>query len=408
MASNLIDMFNHTVGEQLTKQASGILGESAEGTSSALQSIVPALLGALIKRAGTDEGASMLMSYMAENNMDGSILANATTLLAGGIETEKLMYSGAGMVRFLLDDKFSGVVDIIAGGSGLKTSSATSLLKLAAPFLMGIVGKQVKEKGLDVPGLKNLILGQGEYIKKDLSLGVSNLLGLGASGPAITPASIASSKPNTDQTPVPGPSKLLPWIVLGLAALGLFYFVQKGCGGDESTVETPSLTVDTVSIDTTPVTAPAPSNPNKTYTLAGGATIEALPGSFTGKLADFLTSSATGEKCLTFDRVSFESGSFKIASGSEPQLGQLATLLKAYPDTKVNIDAHTDNVGDAGKNKTLSKERAKVIKDWLTDHGVKPGQIDAKGMGGEKPIASNDTESGRKKNRRVDLCVTRK
>ncbi len=406
MASNLTDMFNHTVGEQLIRQASGILGESAEGTTSALQSIVPALFGALITRAGTDEGASMLMSYMAENNMDGSILANGTTLLAGGIETEKLMYSGAGIVRFLLDDKFSGVVDIIAGGSGLKTSSATSLLKLAAPFLMGIVGKQVKEKGLDVPGLKNLILGQQEYIKKDLSLGVSNLLGLSAAIPKIAPASMASSKPNTDQTPVPGPSKLLPWIVLGLAALALFYFVQKGCGGAEPTVEAPAVPMDTVKVDTNPTQAP--SNPNKTYSLAGGATIDAIPGSFTGKLADFLTGSAPGQQCMTFDRVSFESGSFKISSGSDTQLGQLATLLKAYPDAKVSIDAHTDNAGDTGKNKTLSKERAKVIKDWLTDHGVKPGQIDTKGMGGEKPIASNDTETGRKQNRRVEVCVTKK
>lgn len=406
MASNLIDMFNHTVGEQLIKQASGILGESAEGTASALQSIVPTLLGALIKRAGTDDGASMLMNYMAENNMDGSILANASTLLSGGIETEKLMYSGAGIVRFLLDDKFSGVVDIIAGGSGLKTSSATSMLKLAAPFLMGIVGKQIKEKGLDIPGLKNLIAGQGEFIKKDLSLGVSNLLGLGATVPKIVPSSVASSTSNPDKTPAPGASKLLPWIVLGLAALGLFYFVEKGCGGKEPTVEIPTLPIDTVEVDTTP--APAPTNPNKKYKLADGTTIEAIPGSFSGKLAEFLTGSATGEKCLTFDKVSFESGSFKIASGSETQLGQLAALLKAYPATKVSIDAHTDNVGDAGKNKTLSKERAKVIKDWLTDHGIKHGQIEAKGMGGEKPIASNDTESGRKKNRRVDLCVTRK
>jgi len=200
-------------------------------------------------------------------------------------------------------------------------------------------------------------------------------------------------------------SKLLPWIVLGLTALGLFYFVEKGCGKSaDASADIQPRPIDTAAI------APAPeeSNPMRTYTLPGGVDLKAIPGSFTGDLAEFLASTATGEKCFTFDNVEFESGSFKIAAGSEAQLGELATLMKAYPDAKVSIEGHTDDEGDDGKNKSLSKERAKVIKTWLTEHEIAPGRIDAKGLGEEKPIATNKTEAGRDRNRRVEVCLKKK
>ncbi|HEY3386944.1 MAG TPA: DUF937 domain-containing protein, partial [Saprospiraceae bacterium] len=127
-------MFHQTVGEPLVKLGSDLLGESHENTMSAVQAIVPTLFGALVQKATTDEGASTLLSYINDNNLDGSILTNVSGLLGGNIETEKLMYSGAVLLRYLLNDKISPIVDLISGPSGLKTSSATSLLKLSAPM----------------------------------------------------------------------------------------------------------------------------------------------------------------------------------------------------------------------------------------------------------------------------------
>ena len=92
MASNLIEIFNNTVGELLGKQASSILGESAESTTTGIKFIVPSLLGTLIQRGNTEAGADELMSYLTEHNIDGSILSTVAGSLQGGIETEKLMY----------------------------------------------------------------------------------------------------------------------------------------------------------------------------------------------------------------------------------------------------------------------------------------------------------------------------
>lgn len=405
MAANLIDMFQNTVGELLVKQSASILGESAESTSSAIKAIVPSLLGSVIQKSSSDQGLASLMSFMSENNIDGSILSNATGMLGGGIETEKLMYSGAGILRYLLDDKLSPVVDSIAGGSGLKTSSATSLLKLSAPLLMGIIGRHVKEKGLDQQGLKNILASQIEYVKSGIPQGVGNILGLSSVSSAFSLAptpgvATAAAKPGS-----PGSPKILPWIVLGLASLAIFYFVQKGCGSQENIHSDVMVAPkDTIA----PAPQPEPSNPNKSYNLPGGDVLTARPGSFTASLADFLASTEATDKCFAFDQVRFESGSFKLAAGSEAQLNELFTLLSAYPQVKADLVGYTDDAGDDGKNKSLAKERTRVIKTWLTDHGIAAGRIDTKGMGEENPIASNKTEMGREKNRRVEVCIHKK
>jgi OOP family OmpA-OmpF porin len=408
MASNLIDLFNNTVGDLLARQASSILGESAANTSTGLSVIVPKLFGVLAQKANTDTGATDLTNYMTENNIDGSLLTNVSGMLGGGIETERLMYNGAGMVRYLFDDKLTSVVDSIASASGLKTSSATSLLKLAAPLVLGIVGKHIREKGLDAAGLKTLLVGQQDFIKVGISANVGKMSGVSAATPSVPPTVPPTLKMPSDVKPQNQLSSILPWLVLGLASLGLFYFIQNGCGAS-TPPEPESVVIDAIK-DTVITEAPReePANPLKNYNLPGGGTIKLIPGSFTANLAEFLESQDDGEKCLLLDRVYFEDGSFQIAAGSDVQLLQLSILLKAYPEARSTITVYTDNAGDAGKNKTLSKERAKVIKEWLVGKGIAPGKVDTKGMGAEDPIASNRTEQGRERNRRIELCVAKK
>ena len=403
MASNLIETFQNVTGDVLTRQASNIVGESAEGTSSALQAIVPTLLGSLVQKSTTDSGTSDLIRFMGEQEIDGSVISQLGTMLSGGIETEKLMYSGAGILRFLLDNKLLPAVDIISGSSKLKTSSATSLFKLAAPIVMGIVARQMQEKSLDAAGLKTLLQGQKEFIKNSLPAAMTGL---------IYPEAVSGNNSSTpgSQEATSGKdagmfslSKLLPWIVLGLTALGLFYFVQKGCGPKTSATEDPSITADTTAKQAAPQ-----ADEYISFDMPGGGKLSVRRGSFSGKMAAFLGSQETGDKCLAFDKVSFENSSFQLTTGSEIQLGELATLMQAYSRLNISIEAYTDNAGDDGKNKSLSRERAKVIKTWLTDHNIAPGRINIKGWGGENPIASNDTEEGRDRNRRVEVCVSKK
>ncbi|MEZ5043722.1 MAG: OmpA family protein [Saprospiraceae bacterium] len=98
----------------------------------------------------------------------------------------------------------------------------------------------------------------------------------------------------------------------------------------------------------------------------------------------------------------FETSKFDIKSTSFTELKRLAQLLLAQ-DLKVEISGHTDNVGSAEYNLTLSQNRAQATKDFLIQQGVSPNLISATGFGMDQPIASNEIEEGRAQNRRVEI-----
>ncbi|HJT71682.1 MAG TPA: OmpA family protein [Terriglobales bacterium] len=101
--------------------------------------------------------------------------------------------------------------------------------------------------------------------------------------------------------------------------------------------------------------------------------------------------------------IHFETGKAAILPDSETVLSEVAKMLQQNPDVKVSIEGHTDNVGNAATNQTLSEKRAQAVVAWLTSHGIDGSRLKAKGWGASKPIEDNGTEDGRAKNRRVEL-----
>jgi outer membrane protein OmpA-like peptidoglycan-associated protein len=77
--------------------------------------------------------------------------------------------------------------------------------------------------------------------------------------------------------------------------------------------------------------------------------------------------------------------------------------MKDNPDWQVRVEGFTDSTGNAASNLKLSEERAESVANWLADHGVDRSRLTTKGYGEDRPVASNDTEAGRRKNRRVEL-----
>jgi OmpA-OmpF porin, OOP family len=93
-----------------------------------------------------------------------------------------------------------------------------------------------------------------------------------------------------------------------------------------------------------------------------------------------------------------------IKPESEPTIAEIAKFLKEQPDLKVFIVGHTDNEGSLEYNIDLSKQRAKsVVSKLINDHGIEPSRLIPEGLGFLAPVASNRTEEGRAKNRRVEL-----
>ena len=101
--------------------------------------------------------------------------------------------------------------------------------------------------------------------------------------------------------------------------------------------------------------------------------------------------------------INFETGKSEIKSESQKIVDDIAEMLKANPTLKVSIEGHTDNMGKAASNKTLSENRATSVMNALIKGNIDKSRLSAKGWGQEKPIADNTTDEGKAKNRRVEI-----
>lgn len=106
---------------------------------------------------------------------------------------------------------------------------------------------------------------------------------------------------------------------------------------------------------------------------------------------------------ITLEGINFATNSWEISSIAEDQLERALTAMKNHPDLEVEISGHTDNTGGRNWNMELSQKRAESVKDWFVSKGVSPSRITTVGYGPDQPIAPNDTEDGRYKNRRIDF-----
>lgn len=138
---------------------------------------------------------------------------------------------------------------------------------------------------------------------------------------------------------------------------------------------------------------PKVENDNKRayYFVNGGVRVLKFP----------LTADELASLKRAMDLVHFNTGSDQIKAESFEELNNIADILKKYPRIIAFIEGHTDNTGGDDLNLKLSKDRAKSVKDYLLKRGVSADRLSSEGYGSTKPIATNDTDEGRAKNRRV-------
>ncbi|SMF61778.1 Outer membrane protein OmpA [Allosphingosinicella indica] len=103
--------------------------------------------------------------------------------------------------------------------------------------------------------------------------------------------------------------------------------------------------------------------------------------------------------------VTFAFDRFDIQPQFRPTLNDVAATLQDYPSTLIDVYGHTDNVGAAAYNQTLSENRARSVADYLSSRGVQSNRIATRGFGFSQPIADNRTEAGRAENRRVEIRI---
>lgn len=416
MSINLLDLVKDQVSGQLAKQASSFLGESESSVTSALGGIMPALLGSAIQKSNTASGAQGLMDMIGK--LDLGSLSDIAGLFGGGASNVNgLLNSGGGIVDALLGNKSGGVIDLITNLSGMKSGSTSSLIKMAAPFLMSIIGNQIKGKGLSA--LTDLLGGQKSFVNAALPSGLGSLLNFAdlSSAPKVN-TNISTSAPSGG-----GGNNWLKWLLpVLLGAAVLYWLSTKGCG--KKAVEATEDMVEAV--DSTAANAMD----------AAGAAVDSL-GSAVDKLFSYKLSSgfelvgaaadgiesklikaieAAGPVAdkndpnawFNFDRLLFDTGKATLQASSQEQLKNIAEVLKAFPKVKLKVGGYTDNQGDPKANQRLSTDRAFNVVAELEKLGVQKGRLSPEGYGDKFPVGDNATEEGRQQNRRIAVRITEK
>jgi OOP family OmpA-OmpF porin len=134
-------------------------------------------------------------------------------------------------------------------------------------------------------------------------------------------------------------------------------------------------------------------------------TLDKCPDTTAGVLVD-LTGCPAQKVSVTLD-VKFATGKSDVDPKYDGTLAKAAAFMKSHPTTTVEIEGHSDNVGDKAKNKDLSSKRAQSVRQALiTKHGADAARLKAVGYGDERPIADNATPEGRETNRRVMATIT--
>jgi len=115
-----------------------------------------------------------------------------------------------------------------------------------------------------------------------------------------------------------------------------------------------------------------------------------------------------GSSIINLKNVFFQTGSSLLQDQSKYELNELATLLKANGNVKVELGGHTDSQGDDGNNQILSQDRAQSVLNFLRTKGVIVGNMTARGYGENSPVETNETPEGRQANRRTELKIISK
>jgi OmpA-OmpF porin, OOP family len=220
MGTNLLDGVKGQLTDALMGKAASFLGEDSGGISKAMGLILPSVLGGMVNKAASADGATQLFDLMRSDDHSSDIFGSLGTLLGGGSVTQGLLESGGSTINALFGSKTSGIASVIASAVGMKSGSASSLMNIAAPILMNVIMRKLGS-GATASGLVSLLGTQLPFLK---SAGLPSALinALDLSSLDLTPPSVSAPKMAVEES---GSGKFLPWLLLlaaGLAGVYLF------------------------------------------------------------------------------------------------------------------------------------------------------------------------------------------
>ncbi len=431
---NLLDMAKSYFNNEIVNKVSTHFGESESGISKAISAILPSVIGGISDKASSSTEAAESVAAMATEQHKKGILSSLTDFLHP--ETgHGLLGQSSGIISniFGKDGNSNTLTTLISNFAGIKGSSVGALISMAAPTLLGLLGRHTQENNISASGLTSLLKEQKASAMSILPAGFSlGSAGAAASATASTISNTASNAYNTVEEKATGGMKwLLPLLLLAALAVGAYYLFSKGCNKKEETTTIAGTdtgmikkNMDTIKVADMPKITMDSLTGVVNYELGALADLKLPNGTilksvaangFENNLVNFLNTGTidTVNKKLnwfTIHDVQFKSGGTEYASvKAATQAKNIAEILKAYPKAILKIGGYTDASGDAAKNKALSQQRAdKLMKDIIAN-GATVAQIkEAIGYGSEFAEAKAGDKEGMARDRRTAAKVSSK
>jgi len=316
------------------------LGESDQSISRGLEPAIGTVLGGMANKSINPGFLQGLLDLVPSGT--GASWSNLASAIAD--PNSPLMSSGKRILSTLFGDSEGMLTRALGAGTGLQPGVTSSLMAMAAPMVMGFLGKRVRDDQTSMRGLGSLLQREIPAIRGAVPAGVAELL-WPHERETIPASPVVAQTVAKERSSRPW---LLPLILLALIP-GLIWLVSHA----RKRVEV-------------------------------GTAYRAAPQSVD---------------------LYFDTGSMKLRPESEIKLREFVTALGTNSGAPVRVNGYTDNVGDAASNMRLSQQRADAVKAELVRMGMAADRLTARGFGEEDPIADNATAEGRATNRRVSLAM---
>ncbi len=358
---NILSLLQNQLSPQTIGPISNAVGESPEATKSALGAAFPALLGSLIGKASASPGGITDIFNMLKQGRSAGTLPDNINDIADGLSGGVPPPAHQSLLTSLLGPKLGTVSEIIANRTGIRTGSAASLLGMAAPLLLGTIGKEVTTQGLSASGLGKLLGSQTQYLKDSLPSGLADTLGIGnlLSGTQKIGTADALKTANGRMHEPTAAGRALKWAWVPLVIALAIWFAASRTHGPTSVGGTSETNGNAIATGS--------------YHAPDFSRLNLTPGTLADTVAKTISS---GDWNRSIDLAGFTTDSTgALPDATRDSVREIASVISAAPGVKVRIIGHGDT-DEAGMS------RANAIKSSLVSAGVSEDRIMTTGQAG--------------------------
>jgi outer membrane protein OmpA-like peptidoglycan-associated protein len=436
---DFVNDIKNSVSSATIENFSQFFGEKPSDVNSGLQLSLKAFMAGLLKFSATDQDVKGILGILNDGGHTGEIFKNLENFSTNNEKTQLLIKIGNNIVNHFLKNSSNDVVEKISKIAEVRKTSASSLLSLAAPLVLGYIGKRVKENNLDVSGLKNWFSDISDSVFQSLPPAISNIFPVkkevkksNYTAPVvpekITPVKekIKVEKPKSQKSSVNW-GIIIPWLILGVVGIfALGYWFKNKIKEKENIGLTPvfkekevelrpedflpdstvaNLPPEVNKVDPVEKTASMPASENQTEVAKSEYPVvaqpkpqstkaDATPKSESKTSGSNLNQSTKKTELKSTETMKSESETAKPQAFSVPSgfNSPVASTFKSgsaevsdFSDVKkiasqlANSEKTVQITMLSGTNATLSEDRAYAFREALIERGVDESQIIMKG-----------------------------